>query len=101
MNDVIRRCGGGLPEEMLAFVARELLLGLEHLHNCKVVHRDIKPANVLANSKGAVKIADFGVAKTFSEQQQDMKTASAMGSTPYMSPERIQSLPYSFSCDIW
>ncbi|KAK9496373.1 hypothetical protein O3M35_013324 [Rhynocoris fuscipes] len=63
-----------------------------------MVHRDIKPANVLANSKGEVKISDFGVAKTFSGE--DLKTLSAQGSVPYMSPERIQQQPYSFSSDI-
>lgn len=99
MNDLIKRHPKDFSEENLAFVARSLLRGLQHLHKSLVVHRDIKPANVLCNSKGEVKISDFGVAKTLTGN--DMQTLSSQGSVPYMSPERIQSMPYSFSCDIW
>lgn len=99
MTNVISRRQEGFSEELLAYIARELFRGLEFLHSLKMVHRDIKPANVLANSKGEIKISDFGVAKTFSGG--DMQTLSSQGSVPYMSPERIQSKPYSFSSDIW
>ncbi|EKG07588.1 protein kinase, putative [Trypanosoma cruzi] len=97
--DVLRRHPNNFNEVMLAYVARELLQGLEHLHASKVIHRDIKPVNALANSKGEVKIADFGVAKRFSGG--DVETLSAQGSLIYMSPERIQGQPYSFNSDIW
>ncbi|ESL07378.1 protein kinase [Trypanosoma rangeli SC58] len=97
--DVLKRHSNNFKEVMLAYVARELLQGLEHLHASKVIHRDIKPVNVLANSKGEVKIADFGVAKRFSGG--DVETLSAQGSIIYMSPERIQGQPYSFNSDIW
>ncbi|EPY36248.1 protein kinase [Angomonas deanei] len=99
MNDVIKRHPENADEPTLAYIARELFQGLEYLHGLKMIHRDIKPANVLANTKGEVKISDFGVAKTFSGG--DLQTLSAQGSIPYMSPERIQSQPYSFSSDIW
>ncbi|EPY20650.1 protein kinase [Strigomonas culicis] len=99
MNDVIKRHPEGVSEEMLAYIARELFQGLEYLHSLKMIHRDIKPANVLANTKGEVKISDFGVAKTFSGGE--LQTLSAQGSIPYMSPERIQSIPYSFNSDVW
>lgn len=103
MTSILKRLGGGMPEDKLSYIAAQFLLGLAFLHGNKVIHRDIKPANVLANSAGEVKISDFGVAKTFAadNSQNLLQTASAMGSTPYMSPERIQSQPYSFSCDIW
>ncbi|KEG11326.1 protein kinase [Trypanosoma grayi] len=99
MADVLRRHPSCFNEEMLAYVARELLKGLEHLHASKMIHRDIKPVNVLANSGGEVKIADFGVAKKFSGG--DVETLSSQGSVIYMSPERIKAQPYSFSSDIW
>lgn len=99
MHSLIDRHPEGFSEEMLAYISRELFKGLEFLHHLKMIHRDIKPANVLANTKGEIKISDFGVAKTFSGG--DLQTLSAQGSMPYMSPERIQSKPYSFNSDIW
>lgn len=99
MNDIIKRHPRDISEDMLAYISRELFSGLEFLHRLKMIHRDIKPANVLANTKGEVKISDFGVAKKFSGS--DLQTLSAQGSVPYMSPERIQSKPYSFDSDIW
>ncbi|AYU79326.1 mitogen-activated protein kinase kinase 4 / MAPK4 [Leishmania donovani] len=99
MNNLIDRHPEGFSEDMLAYIARELFKGLEFLHHLNMIHRDIKPANVLANTKGEIKISDFGVAKTLSGG--DLQTLSAQGSVPYMSPERIQSKPYSFNSDIW
>lgn len=100
MKDIMKNHPGGIQEPKLAFMAREILRGLCYLHESKVVHRDLKPANVLANSKGEVKISDFGVAKQF-QTDATMFTLSSQGSVAYMSPERIHSEPYSYSCDIW
>lgn len=88
---VLRR-HGVLPEPLLARVSRDMLGGLDYLHRVlKVVHRDIKPSNVLLNSRGDVKLADFGMsgqlASTFS------RLASWVGTAAYMSPERITGSP--------
>lgn len=99
MKDIIQKHQRDFSEPILAYIARELFQGLAYLHSLKMIHRDIKPANVLANSKGEVKISDFGVAKTFSGG--DLQTLSSQGSIPYMSPERIRSNPYSFNSDVW
>lgn len=56
------RSGPGLPEPVIAHIARQLVAGLTYLHReLKVVHRDIKPSNLLLNGAGEVKISDFGV----------------------------------------
>jgi len=91
---------GPLPEPLLARLSGDMLSGLDHLHHVlKVVHRDIKPSNVLLNSRGEVKLADFGMsgqlASTFS------RLASWVGTAAYMSPERISGSQYSYESDIW
>lgn len=103
MVSLMKHSGEGFPLDILSYVAKNLLTGLAHLHSQGVVHRDIKPANLLASTKGDVKISDFGVAKMFERKQEGdlQKTFGAVGSTPYMSPERIRNQPYTFPCDVW
>lgn len=53
---------GPIPERALAGIAYQILWGLAYLKHEKRVHRDLKPSNLLINSKGEVKVTDFGVA---------------------------------------
>jgi serine/threonine protein kinase len=100
LADLKRRCGsGGVETRMLASVTQQIMLGLAHLHNKKVLHRDIKPENILHNRAGEVKLTDFGIAK-------DLDATLAMagtfvGTVTYMSPERCLGEDYSFASDIW
>ena len=85
---------GVFQEDLCRHYTRQLLLGLEYLHGCKIVHRDLKGANVLVSRDGVVKLADFGAAKAFS-QDATMKTVtdglkSIKGSLFWMSPEVIK-----------
>lgn len=50
-----------LPETKC--IMKQLLEGVEYLHNQRILHRDIKPANVLLNDRGEVKLADFGLGR--------------------------------------
>ncbi|XVF28909.1 hypothetical protein REPUB_Repub15cG0073300 [Reevesia pubescens] len=80
---------------------KQLLLGLEYLHQNRIVHRDIKGANILVDNKGCIKLADFGASKKVVELA-TINGAKSMKGTPYwMAPEVILQTGHSFSADIW
>ncbi len=70
---------------------------MEYLHIHGVVHRDIKSGNILVNSKGKIKIADFGSSKQFSNKFLD----SVIGTACYIAPEVIKNQKYERYADIW
>ncbi|CCH61776.1 hypothetical protein TBLA_0F02350 [Henningerozyma blattae CBS 6284] len=79
-------------------ISASVLTGLSYLYdNYKIIHRDIKPSNILIGSKGQVKICDFGVSKTLINSIAD----TFVGTSTYMSPERIQGNVYSTKGDVW
>lgn len=91
---------GTLPEEFLGKVAVSVLDGLDYLYSVhKVVHRDMKPSNLLLNSSGQVKICDLGVSGVIMNTCGEKSTF--VGTSLYMSPSRIQGLPYSVQSDSW
>ena len=100
LDFVQKRLGGTISERVLSRVAEsvllpqiahpQMLLGLLFLHtNLHMLHRDIKPANVLLNTKGEVKLTDFGVSGYVDETGR-IRT-SWEGTTSFMS--------ISFACD--
>ncbi|MBI3080633.1 MAG: serine/threonine protein kinase, partial [candidate division NC10 bacterium] len=76
----------GLPEVL--YVAQQVGAGLVHAHARGVVHGDITPANIMVSKSRAVKIMDFGLAKT--RERALAATTTIRGTPPYMAPEQIQ-----------
>ncbi|XP_052393491.1 mitogen-activated protein kinase kinase kinase kinase 2 [Carassius gibelio] len=106
-------CGGGslqdiyhvtgpLKERQIAYVSRETLQGLHHLHQGGKMHRDIKGANILLTERGDVKLADFGVAAEINASV--AKRKSFIGTPYWMAPEVAaveRKGGYNQLCDIW
>ena len=80
------------PAQALALVPK-ICEALQHAHDEGILHRDIKPSNILLDSRGRVKIADFGIAKLLGDNTRDVTlTASgaAIGTPQYMAPEQLE-----------
>ncbi|KAK9812977.1 hypothetical protein WJX72_006759 [[Myrmecia] bisecta] len=92
---------GAFSEQLVANYTRQLLLGLEYLHGCKVIHRDVKGANVLVTRDGRVKLADFGASKAYHETTVTDGMKSIRGSVYWMAPEMLKGVGYGRRADIW
>jgi len=90
-------------ERMIA--ARDLVRGMEYLHDQKIVFRDLKPDNIGFNYEGILKLFDFGLAKELREDERvkdDLyKMTGCTGSIRYMSPENIGGKPYNLKTDVY
>ena len=80
---------GRLGERFTRGVVGQLLEALEYAHRRGVVHRDVKPSNILITREGAVKVADFGIARLVEEKEAG-RPGEIIGSARYMSPEQLR-----------
>jgi serine/threonine protein kinase len=86
-----------LPEDVAATIFIDMLRAVEYLHLLGIVHRDIKPENFLMDSKGVVKLADFGFCKI--EYHERLQTPC--GSLVYAAPEIFNGESYLNSVDVY
>jgi len=78
------------PEKRVQFVAAEIVLALEYMHENGVMHRDLKSENVLIDAEGHVKLTDFGVSKGNINCKVTGRTRTKMkGTVEYVAPEMI------------
>ncbi len=91
-----------LTVEQSAKVIQQTALGLATAHDRGVVHRDIKPGNLMISSRGAVKIADFGIALSNQDISKKLTTTGEFVGTPgYLSPEVCLGKPVDQRSDIF
>ncbi|WP_395740745.1 serine/threonine-protein kinase [Prosthecobacter sp.] len=94
---------GRLPEDYALSITAHVCDALNYAHRNGIIHRDIKPANILINTEGAVKVADFGLAKASDAGQSGLtKTNMAMGTPDFVAPEAlIPGMPLDGRADLY
>ncbi len=119
LRDLLARQGVPSPAQAV-YLCKQALGALDYahsfnyvdeseLHHTGVIHRDIKPANLLLDTKGRLKIADFGIAKVLGEQSHSghsghsgmTQTGFHPGTIEYMSPEQIRGVEIDRRSDLY
>ncbi len=85
------------PEETIWSYFIQVAMGLQSLHNQRVLHRDVKAANIMRSGPHVVKLGDLGISKLMKNNM----TNTQIGTPHYMPPEIWRNRPYSFPSDIW
>ncbi len=100
LTNMLEERRGNIDEKVCAYILLKTLEGINYLHHRGIVHRDIKSDNILINTKGDVKIADFGYATQLNKQKRG--TVSQVGTVCWMAPELIKlKKKYNHKVDIW
>ncbi len=95
---------GSLPPAQVFAVMHGVLQALDYAHRRAIVHRDMKPENVLISDEGAVKVADFGIARLTDDTGVGgtaTKTGTTVGTPQYMSPEQVASSKVDGRSDLY
>jgi beta-lactam-binding protein with PASTA domain len=91
---------GPLAPAQAAEVILPVLSALDHAHRQGIVHRDVKPENVMVTREGAVKVADFGLARAYADAQ-ITEAGTVTGTVQYLAPEQLRGEPADPRTDLY
>jgi mitogen-activated protein kinase 15 len=86
------------------FIMHQICKAMKYLHSADIIHRDLKPSNVLINSDCHLKICDFGLARSLSNdtEDKDVVMTEEVATRWYRAPEvLLGSQTYDKSADVW
>uniref|UniRef100_A0A1A9ZWR9 non-specific serine/threonine protein kinase n=1 Tax=Glossina pallidipes TaxID=7398 RepID=A0A1A9ZWR9_GLOPL len=86
------------PERYIVTVFEQISSAINYMHDENILHRDLKTANVFLNSRGIVKIGDFGISKIMTTK---IHAQTVLGTPYYFSPEMCEGKEYDHKSDIW
>ncbi len=97
LDSLLRRIGR-LPADKAAEIGVQICMGLAAIHDGGVLHRDLKPANLMLDTRGRVRIADFGLASLVEDR---IEQGMVMGTPAYMAPEQLTAKAVSIRSDLY
>src|SRR5919201_3361705 len=99
LAEVLRR-RHKLPPQEVAVIGAQAAAGLAHAHAAGLVHRDVKPGNLLLRREGAVKIADFGIARA-ADGTRLTEHGTLLGTAGYLAPEQAAGQDAVAASDVY
>jgi serine/threonine protein kinase len=100
LRRIVRATGGPLPHEAYQ-ISEQAAEGLQAIHEAGIIHRDLKTSNIMRDSRGFVRLMDFGIAKDSSGDGGTTSTGQIIGTPEYMSPEQIRGDKIDYRSDIY
>ncbi len=88
-------------ENIIRWLAKEILDALEYAHNNNVLHRDIRPQNIVLTADGKVKLIDFGISEIMRQAAAKISKQPPSNSILYMSPEQVLGQRLTIASDIY
>ena len=96
----VLRATGRLDPMQANDVLEQVLHALDHAHRRGIVHRDLKPENIILTPDGRAKVADFGLARAYTNPS-TTRTLTAIGTPQYLAPEQVSGEPADPRSDLY